>query len=96
VTLASGNYFLLLNTIIFCQTLSLYYLASKQAIRVRYTTIETKEADHIGYNGLLFPHDIYNTGNCFCVNSSVYNLYNNDVIVYTIKIKSHENRFVCE
>jgi hypothetical protein len=47
----------LLNTIIFCQTLSLYYLASKQAIRVRYTTIETKEADHIGYNGLLFPHE---------------------------------------
>jgi hypothetical protein len=43
VNFASCNCFLLLNTIIFYQTLSLYYLASKQTIRVRHTTIETKE-----------------------------------------------------
>ena len=25
-------------------------------ICIRYTTIDTKEADRIGYNGFLFPH----------------------------------------
>ena len=37
---------------------------------------------------------ISNTGNLFCFNSNVYNLYNN-VIIYKIK-KSRENSFVCE
>ena len=36
-----------------------------------------------------------NTGNFFCFNSSVSNLYNNDVIIYKIK-KNCENSFFCE
>jgi hypothetical protein len=39
---------------------------------------------------------IYNTGNFFCFNINVFNLYNNDVIIYKIKIKSRENSFICE
>jgi hypothetical protein len=38
---------------------------------------------------------ITNTGNCFCFNSNVSNLYNNDVIIYKIQ-KSRDNSFVCE
>jgi len=37
---------------------------------------------------------ITNTGNCFCFNSNVSNLYNNDVIIYKIQ-KSRDNSFVC-
>ena len=59
----------------------------RRYIRIGYSTIETKEVARIGYNGFLFPHEysgegqkpvISNTGNFFCFNSTVSNLYNND------------------
>ena len=69
---------------------------------IRYSTIETKEAARIGYNGFLFPHSyslrtsaftwvrmrkkrpvISNTGNLFCFNNNVSNLYNNSAIEKT-------------
>jgi uncharacterized protein YihD (DUF1040 family) len=47
------------------------------------------------WNRIFVLRKIYrNTGNFFCFNSSLSNLYNN-VIIYTIK-KSRENSFVCE
>ena len=53
-----------------------------------------KEAAPIGYNRFLFQHEhsgehkcgkkpiISNTGNFFCFNNNVSNLYNNDAINY--------------
>ena len=77
--------------------LPVWYIDYYQSdICIRYSTIETKEAARIGYNGFLFPHSysgdglgarmrkkklvISRTGKFFCFNNNVSNLYNNSVV----------------
>ena len=48
----------------------------KCALCTRYSTIETKEAVRIGYNGFHFQHEYSGEGR---------GVYNNDVIIYKIK-----------
>jgi hypothetical protein len=70
-------------------TTSIEYGYYKYFISIRYSTIETKEVDRIGYNRFLYIQlVIFNTGNLFCFNSNMSNLYNNYVIIYKIKRKS--------
>ena len=56
-------------------------MASDQGVCIGYSTIETKEAARIGYNGFLFR---MSTGKFFCFNNNVSNLYNNSVVVKII------------
>ena len=56
-------------------------VASDQGVCIGYSTIETKEAARIGYNGFLFR---MSTGKFFCFNNNVSNLYNNSVVVKII------------
>jgi hypothetical protein len=56
-------------------------VASDQGVCIGYSTIETKEAARIGYNGFLFR---MSTDKFFCFNNNVSNLYNNSVVVKII------------
>jgi hypothetical protein len=56
-------------------------VASDQGVCIGYSTIETKEAARIGYNGFLFR---MSTDKLFCFNNNVSNLYNNSVVVKII------------
>ena len=78
----------------------LFQINSPLRFRIKYSTIETKEAARIGYSEFLFPREysgdglgwvrmrkkkpvISDTGNFFCLNNNVSNLYNNSVVEKT-------------
>ena len=63
-------------------------MTSLKLICIRYSTIETKEAARIGYNGYLFPHEysnLYNNGVVEKTNGMTFNPNYNfkiDLLIY--------------